>query len=200
MRYGAGSPYIDIRLPCGSGVDVLLDPAPDTQVLRGVVAEIDARQPATLDLGLGHLRRYLPTLRLVAAGSGPEVTALEALAAAQGVACEVLRPRGEQDGTLALGRAPDLPLDQWTSVAVLFHDHEWERAILPWALAGEAFLVGAQGGKGAREARSTWLDSAQLARLHSPVGLIPAARTPGVLALSVLAEVVAGYEKLLDVG
>jgi xanthine dehydrogenase accessory factor len=36
-----------------------------------------------------------------------------------------------------------------------------------------------------------------LARLHSPIGLIPATRTPSVLALSVLAEVVGCYEGLL---
>lgn len=198
LRYGAGSPYIDIRLPCGSGVDVALDPAPDAATLAQVVAELDARRPAALDIGHGFMRCYLPALRLVAAGSGPEVAALEAMASAQGIACTVLRPLGEPGGTLSLGRAPDLSLDPWSAVAVLFHDHEWERAILPWALDSEAFLIGAQGGRGAREARSGWLAPAQLARLHSPIGLIPAARTPGVLALSVLAEVVAGYERLLD--
>ena len=198
LRYGAGSPFIDIRLPCGSGVDVALDPAPDAAMLSHVVAELDARRPAELNLGHGHLRRYLPALRLVAAGSGPEVAALEALATAQGIACTALRPLGEPDGTLSLGRAPDLPLDPWNAVAVLFHDHEWERAILPWALNSAAFLIGAQGGRAAREARGAWLASDQLARLQSPIGLIPAARTPGVLALSVLAEVVAGYERLLD--
>ena len=28
IRYGAGSPKIDFRLPCGGGLDILIDPAP----------------------------------------------------------------------------------------------------------------------------------------------------------------------------
>jgi xanthine dehydrogenase accessory factor len=84
---------------------------------------------------------------------------------------------------------------------VLFHDHEWERWILPWALASPAFYVGAQGGKGARETRRAMLAEAGIdpgsERLRSPIGLFAHARTPSVLALSVLAEIVAEYETLL---
>ena len=195
LRYGAGSPFIDIRLPCGSGVDVLVDPVPDRDRLTLAVALLDARESTDLDLGLGHTRRYLPALELLVIGSGPEATALARLATAQGITCRREGPHGE--GTLSLGRAPDLAVDPWTAIAVLFHDHEWERAILPWALASEAFFIGAQGGKGAREARAAWLDPAQLNRLRSPIGLIPSARTPSVLALSVLAEVVGAYEAML---
>jgi len=197
LRYGRGSPFVDIRLPCGSGVEVFLDPQPDRATLRAAVAELEARRPVSLAIGDGFVRRYLPGLRLVIPGSGPEVAALERLARAQGIACEVMRPTGEEGGALALGRSPDLVLDAWSAVAVLFHDHEWERAILPWALGTEAFYVGAQGGRAAREARGEWLDAAALARLRSPVGLIPHTRTPSTLALSVLAEIVGAYEGLL---
>ena len=84
---------------------------------------------------------------------------------------------------------------------LLFHDHEWEHALLEWALGTPAFLIGAQGGAPAREARLKRLQGAghghaELARIHSPVGLIPQARDARVLALSVLAEVVAAYETL----
>ena len=51
---------------------------------------------------------------------------------------------------------------------LLFHDHEWEQAILEWALATPAFYIGA----------------------------ITHSREPGVLALSVLAEIVGAYEAL----
>lgn len=197
LRYGRGSPFVDIRLPCGSGVDVFVDPSPDPAILRATVAALDARRPATLAIGDGFVRRYLPRLRLVVLGSGPEVTALDRLARAQGIACEIARPLGEEGGALSLGRAPEITLDPWSAVAVLFHDHEWERAILPWALASDAFHVGAQGGRAAREARAAWLEPAALARLRSPVGLIPHTRTPSTLALSVLAEIVAAYERLL---
>lgn len=199
LRYGQGSPFIDIRLPCGSGVEVMVDPAPDRAALRGVAEALVARRPATLDIGNGFTRRYLPALRLAVLGSGPEVAALVRLAKAQGIGCTRAGPQGEAAVALSLGQEPALPLDRWTAVAVLFHDHEWERTILPWALASEAFYVGAQGGKGAREARREWLGEAALSRLRSPIGLFPAARTPSVLALSILAEIVADYEALLDV-
>src|SRR4051794_10301068 len=33
LRYGADSPFLDIRLPCGSGIEVMVDPAPDRGAL-----------------------------------------------------------------------------------------------------------------------------------------------------------------------
>ena len=140
-------------------------------------------------------------------GSGPEVTALARLARAQGAEVVVAAPKGEPgDVALALGQRPDLPPtlapDAWTAVAVLFHDHEWELTLIPWALESPAFYVGAQGGRAVRERRLEMLAQAGLAeaaarRLKSPIGLFAGARTPSVLALSILAEAVAGYEALL---
>lgn len=201
LRYGRGSPFVDIRLPCGSGVEVLIDPAPNRAALAVATTALADRRPAELTVGT-FKRRYLPALRLMVLGSGPEVTALARLATAQGIGCTLAGPRGgdgigQSLGGLSLGQAPALAVDAWTAIAVLFHDHEWERALLPWALASPAFHVGAQGGKGAREARSEWLEPAAMARLRSPIGLFPGARTPSVLALSVLSEIVAAYEGLL---
>jgi len=201
LRYGAGSPFIDFRLPCGAGLDVLIDPAPDRGALAAVMARLDARQPAALVLPAPSPvaeRLFVPTLRLVVLGAGPEPEALVRLAAAQGLPAELLVP----DRDLALGRPPTVLLDSWTAVVLLFHDHEWEPTLADWALASPAFYVGAQGGKAAREARAGRLmamghDAASLARLRSPVGLIPNARDANTLALSILAEVVAAYEHLL---
>lgn len=208
LRYGSDSPFLDIRLPCGSGIEVLVDPVPNRSALAAATAALEARQPAELTIGETpqgpFIRRYLPALRLVVLGSGPEVTALARLARAQGIGVVVGGPAGEPgaDHPLGLGRAPDIAVDPWTAIAVLFHDHEWERAILPWALRTSAFYIGAQGGKGARDTRRAMLAEAGLdaetAGLRSPVGLFAHARTPSVLALSVLAEIVAEYEKLLD--
>lgn len=196
LRYGEGSPYLDIRLPCGSGVEVLVDPAPDHAAIRAAADALARREPAALPLpGVGLTRAYQPPLRLVVLGSGPEIAALARLGVAQGIAVEIGAPRGEPgDHPLALGQVPDIAVDAWTAIAVLFHDHEWERAVLPWALAGPAFLVGAQGGRAARDQRREWLPPELFARLRSPVGLFPHARSPSVLALSVLAQCVAEYE------
>jgi len=209
LRFGQGSPFLDVRLPCGSGIDVWVDPAPDVDRLAAATAALSARKPATLVMGESRgggvfTRRFLPKLRLVIMGSGPEVTALAGLAAVQGVDLTIAAPAGEPaDVPLSLGQAPVAAIDAWTAIAVLFHDHEWERTILPWALGTPAFYAGAQGGHTARELRQAMLaeagvTAADRARLRSPIGLFSGARTPSVLALAILAEIVAEYEKMLD--
>jgi xanthine dehydrogenase accessory factor len=207
LRYGEGSPFLDIRLPCGSGIEVMVDPVPDRGALAAACAALIGRQPADLRVGMtpqgAFVRQFLPKLRLLVMGSGPEVVALVRLARAQGIECIAAGPKGEgtSDVTLSLGQTPDLFVDQWTALAVLFHDHEWERGILPWALASPAFYVGAQGGRGARETRLAMLAETGVnpvdARLRSPIGVFAHARTPSVLALSILAEIVAEHERLL---
>lgn len=200
LRYGEGSPFVDFRLPCGSGLDVLVDPSPDRDALNRALADLDARREAALPLATELLRerRYSPPLRIILLGAGAECATLEQLAVAQGIAIE----RREAGGDLSLGRAPaELEADAWTAVLLLFHDHEWEHALLDWALGTPAFYIGAQGGAPAREdriqrLRATGHEAAALARVRSPVGLIPSARDPGVLALSILAEVVGAYEAL----
>ena len=196
-RFGAGSELIDFRLPCGSGLDVLIDPAPNRQACRAALADLDARKAASLPLPSVQLseRRYIPALRLVLFGEGPELEALMALAAAAGIEAEAA-------GGLSLGQAPEgIAADRWTAIDLLFHDHEWEQPILRWALGTQAFHVGAQGGFEARRQRTEQLAQAgmspeQLGRIRSPVGAIMRSREPGVLALSVLAEVVGEYEAL----
>lgn len=207
LRYGQGSPFFDIRLPCGSGIEVMVDPVPDRAALAAACADLVGREPADLAIGDtpqgAFTRRFLPKLRLIVLGSGPEVTALVRLAQAQGIECLVGTPSGEpgSDVALSLGAAPDLGVDPWTAIAVLFHDHEWERSLLPWALGTAAFYVGAQGGRGARETRAAMLAeigwNPEDPRLRSPIGVFAHARTPSVLALSILAEIVAEHEKLL---
>lgn len=202
-RFGAGSPFIDFRLPCGSGIDILVEPEPDRDLCRAVVARLDAREEGALDLpGPDWLllqRRYVPPLRLLLLGEGPELASLAALGEAAGLAVEQHRIG---DPAMALGSRPQgLAADRWTAVVLLFHDHEWEQAILEWALDTPAFHIGAQGGAEAREGRMARLAAAgvapgQLARIKSPIGLIPRAREPGVLAISVLAQIVAEYEAL----
>lgn|SRR5690606_15133154 len=198
-RFGAGSELIDFRLPCGSGLDVLIDPAPDRAACRAAVDQLEQREAATLALPSAQLpeRSYIPALRLLLFGEGPELEALRTLAAAAG-----LQTDAHGKDALSLGRRPTgLSADAWTAVVLLFHDHEWEQAILEWALETPAFFIGAQGGFEARRGRTERLAAAgtppgQLARIRSPVGVITRTREPGVLALSVLAEVVGEYEAL----
>lgn len=203
LRFGKGSPFIDFRLPCGSGLDILLDPDPDRGAIREAVTRLDARLPASLPLatnrnGLLDRRAFIPSLRLIICGAGPEAQWLARLAASVGIAAAIAGP----ETSLHLNQTPDwLELDRWTAVTLLFHDHEWERAILEWALASDAFYIGAMGGKKAREGRHAFLSAsgaseARISRVRSPIGLIKQARDARLLALSVLSEIAQDYEAL----
>jgi xanthine dehydrogenase accessory factor len=112
VRYGAGSPYIDIRLPCGGGVDLLFHPAPDPDVVGQAVACLEERHPLALAQGRSgglHVRPglvrqapgwrgetflswYAPPLGLVVVGHGAESLALVRLALSGGTAPTLLSP------------------------------------------------------------------------------------------------------------
>jgi xanthine dehydrogenase accessory factor len=210
LRYGKGSPIIDFRLPCGSGLDILVDPAPDRQALTHAAGDLAARREAAIDLPLPRgvnaamlaRRSYIPRLRVMLFGEGPEFDAFARLAQTMGAEVEGYGRNSADGPRLALGQVPpDLAADPWTAILLLFHDHEWERALLRWATATPAFFIGAQGGAAAREERRSFLRASgveedQIARIRSPIGLIQRARDPQVLALSVLAEIVGAYETL----
>lgn len=202
LRFGAGSPLIDFRLPCGSGLDVLVDPAPDLAACMAALAALDRRQAASVALPIGPLahRFLVPALRLVLFGEGPELEALALLGRTAGLQVETFG-KDAGDG-LSLGQAPQgVAADAWTAVILLFHDHEWEQAILQWALGTPAFFIGAQGGRPAREERTARLlgvgvSPEQVARVKSPIGVVQHSREPVALALSILASVVGAYEAL----
>lgn len=206
LRYGAGSPFVDFRLPCGAGIDILVDPSPCIEQARETVALLDRRSPAQWLLppqAAPHARgiTFLPALSLLTFGAGPEQDRLIHLARSAGIDARMLKPG---PGGLSLGRPPtDMTVDDWTAIVVLFHDHEWESALLPWALGTDAFFIGAIGGRLTRERRIAMLrragvDEARIARLRAPVGLIPHTRDPDTMALSILADVVGRYDGLVD--
>jgi xanthine dehydrogenase accessory factor len=197
-RYGSGSSQIDFRLPCGGGLDILVDPAPDRAACAAALASLRRRRPASLALPENLPERtYIPPLRILAFGEGPELAALGKLACAAGVEAETV-----EKSSLALGRPSGRgDFDAWTAVVLLFHDHEWELALLEEMLAGDAFYIGAQGGAQARGARIQALqrrgfDEGAIERIRSPIGVPTGSRTPQMLALSVLTEIVHEYERL----
>lgn len=101
---------------------------------------------------------------------------------------------------LTSGSAPALKLDAWTAGVLLFHDHGWELPLLPVFLESECFYLGAVGGGGAREARQRALagmgaDAAAATMLRTPAGMIPHAKQPAELAVSILAEIVAAAKE-----
>ena len=202
-RYGRGSDKIDFRLPCGGGLDVLIDPAPDRSACVAALQALSRRSEARLVLAPNPFltaRRYLPRLVVRAFGDGAELEALHAIGLASGIDCQVVA-----QNTLTLARHSGLmPADRWTAIVLLYHDHEWEVALLDEALDSEAFYIGAQGGHNARSARLDQMrrrgvGEGKLARIRSPMGTPPGSRTPQSLALAVLAEIAGEYERLRSV-
>ncbi|RYH07461.1 XdhC family protein [Tropicimonas sp. IMCC6043] len=225
IRYGRGSPFLDIQLPCGGGLDILLIPDPDRDVLSQLVKDRHARQVRVLeiDTASGAMRlaragepgrdgdlfrtRYLPDIRFVTFGKGPEASTFAALVQSAGYPNLILSPdhetlldaaaHGCATRHLVVQEMPgDLDIDDRTAVILFFHDHDWEPPILKGALETPAFYIGAQGSQRARDARLLMLEAmgvpeAARARLFGPVGLIPSARDAGTLAVSVLAEILA---------
>lgn len=106
-RYGAGSKYIDVRLPCGSGIDVYFDTQVPIEIIERLNTHYVERQQASLVIDLAahthevidqgeergdqHLREprdqnlftqhYEPRIRLVVAGKGPGVVSVARIAA-----------------------------------------------------------------------------------------------------------------------
>jgi xanthine dehydrogenase accessory factor len=180
MRFGQGSPYLDIRLPCGGGMDVLFIPDPDADALRRLVTRMEARRAADLFLAAdgslavpadgapepdGALRvHHVPPLKLLLLGHRAEMTAALRLALAYGAEVEILSP--DADIVAAARRtgveAQHLPYasagialegDPWCAFLFLFHDHDWEPPLLAAALETPAFWIGAMGSSGTQAAR-----------------------------------------------
>ena len=52
LRYGKGSPFLDIRLPCGSGLDVFVQPMRDAALIQDMSERLERRQPFALRIDL----------------------------------------------------------------------------------------------------------------------------------------------------
>lgn len=225
-RFGAGSRYIDIRLPCGGGVDLHFQPLQDDALARQALCAIEARQPFALELSTDaraprfvpewqptgwHASQGLATIghwpnpRLLIVGHGAALARLAWQGRAWGAAIALITPdtalaaqlsqEGFDAAVIGFPRETGpLVSDAWTAVVFLFHDHEWEPALIAHALQQPHFFIGAMGSRRAHAARCEALrrlgiSDAQIASLSAPVGLFHSVRDPATLAVSVLAEV-----------
>jgi xanthine dehydrogenase accessory factor len=181
VRFGAGSPYLDIKLPCGGGLDIHFQPLADGEFVQDCLAAIRARAPFAIRVGAGRARCLagwhkpsfdgetgtfghwpVPLLQIIGHGAGVEALARQA--AALGCETRVLTPderiidRLEAAG-IAVGRLERtdqtnlLTGDPWTANIFLFHDHDWEDVLMARALELPHFYLGAMGGRKAHERR-----------------------------------------------
>lgn len=116
IRYGAGSPFFDIQLPCGGGLEITLVPKPDRGVLAELARRLNGREVACAVLDLerqeisvrdsdgsdvtGWQGRSFnvviePELNFLLFGKGTEIVAFAALVSSLRFGCTVLS--GDQE-------------------------------------------------------------------------------------------------------
>ncbi|MCX7283486.1 MAG: XdhC family protein [Novosphingobium sp.] len=190
VRYGIGSPFIDIRLPCGGGIDLLFTPRPAAHAVTAALDLLDRREAAALRIDCDRVElvdaaaqggwngqdvtlSYQPPLRVIALGQGEDLTAFCLLANAFGTQVTALAPDGATQALLAQSGVPVIPLpsrnalpalqtDPWTAIVFLFHGRDWEEFLLPQLLALPAFYHGAIGSRRTHAARLAGLRAAGL--------------------------------------
>lgn len=210
IRYGQGSKYIDIVLPCGSAIELFFDVNVDEAALARVVGALANRHPVALPVpckgnAIRLVRDFEPERRLVVLGVGPSAVELARLAAQAGFETLLFSPDGktreaaEDDGIVvsALTRVtrPNYHADRRTAVVFMFHDHEWEHQLIPDALASDVFYIGALGSHGTHQRRMERLrqlgfHAEDIARVHGPAGIFPGGKSVQDIAVSILAEVI----------
>ena len=231
-RFGQGSRFLDIRLPCGGSLDLLFTPITDAHLGRALVERLEARAPFALHLSLhdhgialtpGEWRfsaalggdklvvNHIPPMRLALMGQGPTVEVLRAIGATIGVDSTVYSPHRDlvKRIHLAGGAAhwltsatalPDFAADGTTAAVLILHEHEWDPPILAQWLRTRAFYIGAMGSKAAHARRCCTLKEMgvpddDIGRICAPIGLIPSMRDPETLAVSIIAEIVAQFNR-----
>ncbi|MEL6486561.1 MAG: XdhC family protein [Pseudomonadota bacterium] len=230
VRFGAGSPYLDIKLPCGGGLDLHFCPLDHDKEVPGLALDrIRGRAPFSIRVGpegeeliqgwrapqfdaeqgagvFGHWPA--PQLQIIGHGAGVE--SLARLGRQMECAICVLTPderieaslRKEAIGANILKRRTQTDLiesDPWTAIVFLFHDHDWEIALMERALELPHFYLGAMGGRKAHVMRTEALlargvSEGKLDTIKAPIGVFHSSRDPDTLALSTLAEVVRAYQ------
>lgn len=193
--------------PVAIGLVIRDDETPPGQPSRvGCIVAASADDPESSILTLTHS----PRPRLVVLGAGDYAAALCRVASAAGFAvtvCDawgllVTRERFPDAAELVTAlpheylRAEAERLDPRTAVCVLTHDERLDVPALGEALRLPVAFVGALGARPtvARRAellRAEGVSEAELARLHSPLGLDLGAVTPEETAISIIAEIVA---------
>lgn len=198
IRLGVGSPYIDIELPCGAGIDLYIDVGLCKERAWQIASQLRSRIPIALDtclktgrhqtvidqtqpVGNSVFRRwYLPPRRLLILGKGPNTAALASLGAAADYEAQVLSPdRKTRESCTSEGieasilTNPEMiglaPTDAWTAAVLLFHEHDWEPTILKALLASDCFYIGALGSRRTHEHRISQLESLGLGNSTSRI-------------------------------
>lgn len=175
VRFGVGSPYMDVRLPCGSGIDVFFDATLNDDNLAALLAAQEERRLAAMSFDIedceaalcdpethadenAYVKVYAPVTRLLIVGKGAVTPFTAQMAHAVNFEAHVFSPEKETleeakpfcaaIAHLTSDSPSNMPeVDRWTAVVTLFHEHEWELNFLAAALASNCFYIGALGSR-----------------------------------------------------
>jgi len=182
IRYGKNSPFLDIKLPCGGSLDLLIIPNPNPEIISEAAKSLTQRQPFTLRFGTDgtvssaapingktewrdtdFIAHYIPKPRLRVVGRGSEPLALARLGLASDMDVFLQSPDESVIASAAaleiasehiqLGQRFEANDDPWTACVLMFHDHDWEYDILEEALKANAFYIGAMGSQKTHDTR-----------------------------------------------
>lgn len=203
-------PLLDSGLPCGGGIDVLVEPwtpsaaqaafAAAVRDGRGAVLHSEAPEAAGLVLCAAE-----PARRLVLVGAGLVADAVGQLAAPLGWEVVVVDPREAFAARTAAHVVPSWPaqalavaspLGPRDALLALSHHPALDDEALAVALASDAGFIGALGSRRSHaerraRLRERGLTDAMLDRITGPVGLDLGGWTPAETALSIVAELTA---------
>jgi len=202
----AGRPIVRAS-DLATGEEVLVDPYTDKTPL-GLVAALAARAdksaPAEIEGRSWFLAVYNPPLDLVLIGAVHIAQPLAQMAAMTGYTVRVIDPRTSFatperfPGVTLVHRWADealaaTPLGPRSALVALTHDPKLDDPALAAALNSNCFYIGALGSKKTHAGRLARLKAHgfaddQTARIHGPVGLDIAAKSPAEIAISILAE------------
>lgn len=249
LEYGVSDEQArEVNLACGGNVRVMVEIAPDTDVLERLkdgqpiarLVDLQTGQAALLDdsgwggdlnpddhirAEAGHLWKqgaggliavgdrelflnvYTRARRLVIVGAVHIAQKLVPMAASIGYKVTVLDPRPK---FATEARLPDveivtdrmakavetLELDSGTAVAALAHDPLLDDPVLVAALKSKVFYIGCLGSRKTQATRRERLlakgfSEDDLKRLYGPIGYDIGGRSPGEIAVSILAEIIA---------
>ncbi|WP_239197370.1 XdhC family protein [Thalassobius sp. Cn5-15] len=221
VRYGEGSRFVDLKLPCGGALEVLIDPDPDRDMLRQAKRDFDARRQARLSCRANatdqntHYFTYEPRVRLCLAGRGAIFRSMAQLGHATGYEVFLISPDTEDlEATQHFSTQPSVHLrsfdqavdlsliDRRTAFLTLFHDHDWEPHLLQKALQRPAGFIGSLGSRRTHMMRCDTLrgmgaTEEDISRLNGPIGLVGSLRDASLIAVSSLAEIVSMFPSQL---
>jgi len=215
LRLGEGSPFFDIVLPCGGGINLSIHILKNADPVGQVLSRLASRRPASLRYTPGSesiefggegsrgqigwfdgtfITDYQPVTRILLCGRSVELEITAAVARAAGYEVEQIDPA--IDSSVFASK-----IDTFSAVALLFHDLDRELTLLQGALRSDSFYVGALGSRRTHDKRMALLrkhgfGDADITRIKAPIGIFDKARDASSVALSVVADIAAARTQI----